>query len=54
MYRNLATHTLGSTLLTAAHLHSTQTLLQDNRDALPDGVVCVADVQTTGKGMWCV
>lgn len=49
-HQHLGTAVLGHTLLTAAQLHSTQTLLQDNRALLPDGVVCVADVQTTGKG----
>ena len=46
----LATQTLGSTILTTAELPSTQTLLHDNASIIPDGTVCVADRQVTGKG----
>ena len=46
----LATQTLGSTILTTAELPSTQTLLHDNASMIPDGTVCVADRQVTGKG----
>ena len=50
--RQLGTAQLGQTLLTAAHLPSTQTLLQSNAQRFPDGTVCVADVQSGGKGGW--
>ena len=42
-YQDLQSRLLGSVLLTAAQLPSTQTLLQDNPGLLPDGIVCVAD-----------
>lgn len=43
---------LGRTLLSAAQLPSTQTLLQTNARLFPDGTVCVADVQSGGKGVF--
>ncbi len=46
----LSTKSLGCTLLTAAELPSTQTLLHDNAGAVPNGTVCVADRQVMGKG----
>ena len=46
----LSTKSLGCTLLTAAELPSTQTLLHDNAGAVPNGAVCVADRQVMGKG----
>jgi hypothetical protein len=46
----LGTAQLGQTLLSAAQLPSTQTLLQTNAQHFPDGTVCVADVQSGGKG----
>lgn len=46
----LTTATLGCTLLTAAELPSTQTLLHDNAGKIPNGTVCVADRQVMGKG----
>lgn len=48
--QQLGTDRLGQTLLTAARLPSTQTLLQSNAQRFPDGTVCVADVQSSGKG----
>ena len=48
--QQLATAQLGQTLLSAAQLPSTQTLLQSNAQRFPDGTVCVADVQSGGKG----
>ena len=48
--QQLNTVQLGRTLLSAARLPSTQTLLQRNAQHLPDGTVCVADVQSGGKG----
>ena len=48
----LTTENLGCTLLTAAELPSTQTLLHDNSSAIPNGTVCVADRQIMGKGEW--
>ncbi|KAL0042345.1 hypothetical protein WJX77_009698 [Trebouxia sp. C0004] len=41
---------LGSTLLAASQLQSTQTLLQDNTAILPDNTVCIAYKQVGGKG----
>ena len=46
----LRTKVLGSVLLTAPELPSTQTLLQDNPASLTNGIVCVADRQVKGKG----
>ena len=46
----LTTEGLGCTLLTAAELPSTQTLLHDNAGMIPDGTVCVAGRQVMGKG----
>ena len=48
--RHLGTAQLGQTLLSAVQLPSTQTLLQDVARQIPDGTVCVADVQSGGKG----
>lgn len=48
--QQLGTAQLGQTLLSAAQLPSTQTLLQTNAQHFPDGTVCVADVQSGGKG----
>lgn len=41
---------LGSTLLTANQLQSTQTLLQQNTAIIPDNTVCIAYQQIDGKG----
>eukprot|EP00884_Botryococcus_braunii_P002285 jgi/Botrbrau1/12057/Bobra.0295s0012.1 len=41
---------LGSVLLTASELPSTQTFFQQNFDRLPDGAICVVDQQVSGKG----
>ena len=41
---------LGSTLLAANQLASTQTLLQDNNTSIPDNTVCIAYQQIGGKG----
>ncbi|KAL0041637.1 hypothetical protein WJX79_010263 [Trebouxia sp. C0005] len=41
---------LGSTLLAASQLQSTQTLLQDNTAVTPDNTVCIAYKQVGGKG----
>ena len=50
-YQNaLHSKTIGQTLLVAASIPSTQTLLHQNFSKLSDGVVCVADTQTSGKG----
>lgn len=50
----LTTEKLGCTLLTAAELPSTQTLLHDNAGRIPNGTVCVADRQIMGKGEYLV
>ena len=50
----LTTEKLGCTLLTAAELPSTQTLLHDNAGRIPNGTVCVADRQVMGKGGYLV
>ena len=42
---------LGSTLLAASQLQSTQTLLQDNTAVIPDNTVCIAYKQVGGKGI---
>lgn len=42
---------LGSTLLAASQLQSTQTLLQDNTAVTPDNTVCIAYKQVGGKGI---
>ncbi len=42
---------LGSTLLAASQLQSTQTLLQDNTAVIPDNTVCIAYKQAGGKGI---
>ena len=50
-YSFLPSHTeLGSTLLAANQLASTQTLLQDNTASIPDNSVCIAYQQIGGKG----
>lgn len=41
---------LGSTLLAASQLQSTQTLMQDNTAVIPDNTVCIAYKQVGGKG----
>lgn len=46
----LRSRTLGQNLLVAACIPSTQTLLHQHFTKLPDGVLCVADTQTSGKG----
>lgn len=40
----------GAVMLSAASLPSTQSLLQQNSRQLPNGTICVADVQASGKG----
>ena len=42
---------LGSTLLAASQLQSTQTLMQDNTAVIPDNTVCIAYKQVGGKGI---
>lgn len=42
---------LGSTLLAASQLQSTQTLLQGNTAIIPDNTVCIAYKQASGKGI---
>jgi len=49
----LTTRHIGQTLLATAALPSTQTLLHQNFTRFPDGAICVADVQTSGKGTSC-
>ncbi|KAK9816792.1 hypothetical protein WJX72_005169 [[Myrmecia] bisecta] len=49
-FSRLQTQKLGCVLLSAAQLPSTQTLLQENAVRIPDGAVCVADKQVSGKG----
>lgn len=51
--QQLSTAELGSTLLSAAALPSTQTLLQNNARLFPNGTVCIADTQHQGKGALC-
>lgn len=46
----LTTDRLGRALVTAAELPSTQDFLMQSAQHLPQGVVCVADVQTKGRG----
>jgi hypothetical protein len=41
---------LGRLVLAAEAITSTQTIIQDNVVALPDGTLCVADKQIGGKG----
>ena len=41
---------LGSTLLAAGQLQSTQSFLQDNTALVPDNSVCIAYQQIGGKG----
>ncbi len=47
---NLRSMKLGTTLLSATALPSTQALLKGNASLFPDGTVCVADVQYQGVG----
>ena len=42
---------LGSTLLAASQLQSTQTLLQGNTAIIPNNTVCIAFKQVGGKGV---
>ena len=49
-FAGLQTQTLGQHLLTAPLLSSTQNLVHDHFSRLPDGCICVADQQTSGKG----
>ncbi len=46
----LNSRVLGQTLLLTASLPSTQTMLHQNFSRLPDGTICIADTQTSGKG----
>jgi len=46
----LGTSSLGHTLLTASELPSTQEFMRRHGVRLGDGVVMVADRQTSGKG----
>ena len=48
--QSLATKQLGCTILAAASLPSTQTLLQQNAGQVPDGTICIVDRQEAGKG----
>lgn len=48
--QHLSAARFGRTLLSAAALPSTQTLLQNNARLFPDGTACVADTQYKGKG----
>lgn len=47
----LSTKVLGKTLLSTSLIPSTQTLLRQHFAKFPDGTICVADVQTSGKGI---
>lgn len=47
----LHSRSLGQTLLVTASIPSTQTLLHQNFSTFPDGTVCIADTQTSGKGL---
>ena len=50
-YRCLPEHVeLGSTLLTARQLQSTQSFLQNNMAVVPNNSVCIAYQQNGGKG----
>lgn len=46
----LHTRQMGQTLLATACIPSTQTLLHQKFAQLPDGTICIADTQTSGKG----
>jgi hypothetical protein len=46
----LTTNRLGRVLLHGERIPSTQELLNDQLTGCPDGVVCVADIQSKGKG----
>lgn len=41
---------LGQSILVTASIPSTQTVLHQNFSTLPDGIICIADTQTSGKG----
>lgn len=47
---SLKSQHLGQTLLVASSLPSTQTFLHQNFASLPNGIICTADTQTSGKG----
>lgn len=49
-YASLRSDLVGRTLLVSAELPSTQTLLHQNFAHCPDGTLCVADTQSSGKG----
>ncbi len=49
-YGSLDTTVLGRLVLAADAITSTQTIIQDNVAALPDGTLCIADKQIGGKG----
>lgn len=46
----LQSKSLGQNLLVAASMPSTQTMLHQNFSKFPDGVICIVDTQTSGKG----
>ncbi|GAQ87737.1 Putative biotin holocarboxylase synthetase/biotin-protein ligase [Klebsormidium nitens] len=48
--RHLKAPTFGRVILTAHRLPSTHSLLSQNFQSVPEGTVCVADIQTQGKG----
>lgn len=49
-FTSLEAAVLGRIVLAAEAIISTQTIIQDNVAALPDGTLCVADRQVGGKG----
>ena len=48
----LRTRTAGQILLAAEEVGSTQTIIQDNTAAIPDGTLCTATRQVSGKGAY--
>lgn len=46
----LRTRTAGQVLLAAEEVGSTQTIIQDNTAAIPDGTLCTAARQVSGRG----
>ena len=49
-FAGLSTHSIGQVLLYATEITSTQTLVYQEFAKYADGTLCVADVQTSGKG----
>ena len=49
-FTGLSTQSIGQVLLSATEITSTQTLVYQEFAKYADGTLCVADVQTSGKG----